>query len=186
MTDLENKSKDLYKDFLEGNKEAFNEIMRLYRIPLINFITGYVHNVEVAEDLAQDTFLYILIKKDEYDFKYTLKTYLYTIAKCRTINYLKRQRKSTEFKEYYIYEIQDIDFDENIVKEEKNKEVQKALHKLKPQYRTAIYLKDFENFEYKEICKILNINMYQTKMLIYRARKSLKKHLEKEGYKYDE
>jgi hypothetical protein len=28
--------------------------------------------------------------------------------------------------------------------------------------------------------------MYQTKMLIYRARKSLKKHLEKEGYKYDE
>lgn len=185
MTDIESKSQNLYKEFINGNKNAFNEIIKLYRIPLINFIMGYVHNIEIAEDLAQDTFLYVLIKKNEYDFKYTLKTYLYTIAKSRAINYLKKQKWKSEFKEDYIYEVQDIDFNENIIREENIKEVQKALKKLKQQYRTVIYLKDFENFEYKEICKILNINMYQTKMLIYRARKSLKRHLEKGGYKYD-
>lgn len=185
MSDINSKSQSLYKKFLDGDKNSFNEIMKLYRVSLINFIMGYVHNVEIAEDLAQDTFLYVLIKKNEYDFKYTLKTYLYTIAKCRAINYLKRQRRKVDFNEDYIYEIQDIDFNENIIREENIKEVQKALKKLKQQYRTVIYLKDFENFEYKEICKILNINMYQTKMLIYRARKSLKKYLEKGGYEYD-
>ena len=43
-------------------------------------------------------------------------------------------------------------------------------------------LKDIEEFSYKEICKILNKNMSQVKVLIHRARKSLAKTLRKEGW----
>ena len=58
----------------------------------------------------------------------------------------------------------------------------KAIKKLKYDYQVVIYLKDFQNFQYKEICKILNKTLPQTKMLIHRARKSLKKVLKKEGF----
>lgn len=180
----ENKDEELYKLFLSGNKNAFNEIAVKYQNRLINFIFAYVHNLEVAEDLAQDTFLYLIVNKTEYDFKYTLKTYLYTIAKCRAINYLRRQRKRIEFSEVFLDEIEE-DFDRNILKEDNIKIVRKCVKSLKQEYKIAIYLRDFQNFEYKEICKILNKDMYKVKSLIHRARKTLKKKIEKEGYKYE-
>ena len=95
---------ELYKEFLNGKEEAFNNIIRKYRKPLISFIMRFIKNIEVAEDIAQDTFVYVLINKTEYDFKYSLKTYLYTIAKCRAINYLKRERKVVSYDEAYMRE----------------------------------------------------------------------------------
>lgn len=177
---------ELYKDFLSGNKEAFNLIIKRYRKPLIAFIMKYVKNIEVSEDLAQDTFLYMLINKKEYDFKYTLKTYLYTIAKSRSINYLKKQNKKVMFDESYIVDL-DIEhnennIDDNLIKKEEYKSLYNNIKKLKNEYQIAIYLADFQEFKYKEISKILNKTMPQTKMLIYRARKSLKKLLRKENY----
>lgn len=176
---------ELYKNFLKGDNESFNKIILIYQNTLVNFILGYVHNIEVAQDLAQDTFVYVLINKKEYDFKYSLKTYLYTIAKCRAINYLKRQRKKVEFKEFYINEIEVNDFDINIIKDNNIEVVRKCIRKLKQEYQVVIFLKYFQNFQYKEIAKILNKTLAQIKMLIYRAKKSLKKNLEKEGFKYE-
>lgn len=181
ITDIE-----LYKMFLSGDKEAFNRIALKYQKQLIHFILAYVKNKEVAEDLAQDTFLYVLINKKEYDFKYSLKTYLYTIAKCRAINYLKKQKRKIEFDDNYMNEMEEIDFDENIVREKQIRIIRDNMKKLKNEYKVVLYLREFQCFEYKEICKILDKNMYQIKMLIYRARKSLKKKIEKEGYEYDE
>ena len=84
---MENKTDvDLYNSLLNGNNEAFDEIMNRHRNNLILFINKYVHDLEISEDLAQDTFVYVLINRKEYDFKYSLKTYLYTIAKCRASN----------------------------------------------------------------------------------------------------
>ena len=83
----------LYKDFLLGNKEAFNELIIRYRKLLTDFIMYYIKNNDIAEDIAQDSFLYMIINKKEYDFKYSFKTYLYTIAKSRTLNYLKKRKE---------------------------------------------------------------------------------------------
>lgn len=177
---------ELYKDFLNGNKDSFNVIIQRYRKPLIAFIMKYVKNIEVSEDLAQDTFLYMLVNKKEYDFKYTLKTYLYTIAKCRSINYLKKQNKKIVFDESYIVDLDiehtEDDMDNTLIKKEEYQLLYDTLKKLKHEYQIAIYLADFQGFQYKEISKILNKTMPQTKMLIHRARKSLNKLLRKEDY----
>lgn len=174
---------NLYNKFLNGDNNAFNEIVIKYQRSLINFIFGYVHNLEVSKDLAQDTFLYILINKKEYDFKYSLKTYLYLIAKCRCINYLKKESRKVEFKEIDVME--EVDFNENIIKEKNIDMVRSVIKNMKPDYQVAIFLRDFQNFTYKEISRILNKPLPQTKILIYRARKSLKRELEKEGFKYE-
>lgn len=179
---LENKSDiDLYNSFLKGDKESFNEIIKRYRKILINFIWGYVKNLETAEDLAQDTFLYVYINKKEYDFKYTFKTYIFTIAKCRAINWIKREKRNIKFDEKYILP-EEYQIEENLIKEENNESVRIAISKLKQEYRTVIYLKDFQEMQYKEICKILNKTMPQVKVLIYRARKALAKIMKKEDF----
>ena len=76
----------------------------------------------------------------------------------------------------------DDNMDDNLIKKEQYRLLYDNLKKLKQEYQIAIYLVDFQGFEYKEVCKILNKTMPQTKMLIHRARKALNKLLRKEDY----
>lgn len=175
---------ELYLLFLKNDNEAFNMLVKKYRKSLISFIIKYVKNIEIAEDLAQDAFVYMLINKKEYDFKYTFKTYLYTIAKSRAINYLKKEKKKIIFDESYMLNTDIESFEETLdatlIRKEKYEILYKNLKNLKQDYKLAIYLADFQGFKYEEISRILNKTLPQTKMLIHRARKALKKLLKKE------
>lgn len=175
--------KRLYNEFILGNNDAFEQIMNKYRKDLIYFIQRIVKSFDVAEDIAQDVFVYVLINKKEYDFKYTLKTYLYTIGRSRAINYLKKEKRcvSLNLEKQGNYEIDEIMF-----LNERKRNLKESINKLLPQHQLVIYLADIEELPYKEICKIMNKSMVQIKMLIYRARKNLKIILGKESNKYEE
>ena len=176
-TSIENQSDiKLYRDFLNGNNEAFNTLIIKYRKQLVLFIMKYVRSLEVAEDIAQDSFLYMIVNKVDYDFKYSFKTYIYTIAKSRTMNYLKNNSKvifmSDTPQDNYN---KSVDIEEEYIRKEKNENLQKAIRKLQKEYQVVIYLYDFQGFKYKEISEILNQSMSKTKMMIHRAKKKFVK-----------
>ncbi len=182
-TSIENQSDiKLYRDFLNGNNEAFNTLIIKYRKQLVLFIMKYVRSLEVAEDIAQDSFLYMIVNKVDYDFKYSFKTYIYTIAKSRTMNYLKNNSKvifmSDTPQDNYN---KSVDIEEEYIRKEKNENLQKAIRKLQKEYQVVIYLYDFQGFKYKEISEILNQSMSKTKMMIHRAKKKLEKILKEEN-----
>lgn len=173
----------LYKEFLMGNKKAFDELMDKHRNNLICFIRGYVKSIDIAEDLAQDVFVYVLINKKEYDFKYSMKTYLYTIARSRALNYLKREKRIISLEEHidYLANKEYIDqIEEFVFANDNKKQIQKAIKKLNSNQQRVIFLADIEELSYKEICKITGKTLPQIKMTIHRARKNLKEILEKE------
>ncbi len=177
---------ELYKEFLLGNKDAFDELMDRHRKNLICFINSYVKDIETAEDLAQDVFVYILINKKEYDYKCKMKTYLYTIAKCRALNFLKRKRKIMFLNENEINQnTYANEIEEEVFKGETKQKIFSAIKELKEDYQRAIFLADIEELPYSEIGKIINKTLPQTKMVIYRARKNLKKILGKEYKNYE-
>lgn len=174
--------KILYENFLNGNKEAFDILMDKYRLNLIYFINRFLNDVEASEDLAQDVFVYILINRKEYDFKYSMKTYLYTIAKSRTLNYLERRKKIVPIDDNYISNIEDTyleEAEEAIYAEGRNKELYNAMKNLNRSQQIVIYLADIEELSYKDISKILGKSVPQVKMTLYRARKKLKAILKK-------
>jgi len=171
----------LYKEFLTGNMESFDKLVDKYRNTIVAFINTYVKQYDVAEDLAQDVFVYVLINKKEYDFKYSMKTYFYTIARCRSINYLKRKKKTVYIEESFIHDIGRNQTEEQFLVDEERKTINKAIEKLKSnQQKKIVYLVDIEEMSYKEAARILDISLPQVKMTLHRARKSLKKILEKE------
>ena len=59
--------KKLYKRFLNGDNESFELIINKYMEKIIYFIYKFVKSMDVAEDLAQDVFVYILMNKEKYD-----------------------------------------------------------------------------------------------------------------------
>lgn len=85
----------------------------------------------------------------------------------------KKEKKNlkVEFDERYMTNHTIIDLDESLIKKENIKVMYGVMSKLKTEYETVIYLKDFQGMSYKEICKIMNKTMPQIKVLIHRARK---------------
>lgn len=179
----EKTDKELYHEFLQGNKKSFEEIIIRHKDKIIYFLVRYVKNIDIAEDLAQDVFVYILIHKENYDFNYSLKTYLFTIAKSKALNYLKREKRIIAINENDIYDMQELE--EKVFLNERKNNLKLAMQKLKPEYQNAVYLADIEELSYKEISQILNKTESGVKVLIHRARKSLEKILRGEAGKYE-
>ena len=82
----EETDQELYKQYLTGDEEAFEKLVIRHKNSMMYFISRYTKNIQIAEDISQDVFVYLLINKNQYDLKYSFKTYLYMIAKCRAIN----------------------------------------------------------------------------------------------------
>lgn len=64
---------EAYMRFLSGEMDAFEIIVKELQMPLIHFINRYIGNTSIAEDLAEDVFVEILLHRDRYNFKVKLK-----------------------------------------------------------------------------------------------------------------
>ncbi len=165
--------KELYRNFLNGDENALQEIIKKYKNNLIYFINKYVKNLDTAEDIFQDTIIYILEHKDSYNFNYSFKTYLYLIAKSRALDYLKHEKfieqidDGKEFKDEHSLE-------EKVFAKFEYEELINLIDKLPDDYKMAIYLSQIEGFSYKETAKLMDKTENQVKLLIHRARKKLK------------
>lgn len=178
-----NLDEKLYNDFLDGQKEAFEVLYNKYKKRIEYFIFNIVKDSQKAEDLTQETFIYVIQNKmkENVSFKY----YIYMVAKSRAINYIKKEKRRTEITEEYLYNFtENIEKDvlEFITKEETKKEVIKAIELLDEKYKNAIYLVKIEELSYEETSKILGQTLQNTKNLIHRGKKELRKILLKKGF----
>lgn len=178
MQEFMDEDKILYRKFLEGNENAFEKLILKYKNNLIYFIFKYVKNREIAEDIFQETAIYLMERKDVYDFKFTFKTFLYMIAKSKALNYLRDNKSHLSIqnsKENLIIEeemIEDIIFSQELKAKLRN-----ILSKMKQEYQMVIYLTMIEELSYKETAKIMDKSISQIKNLVHRARKKLKRLL---------
>lgn len=181
----EKNDQELYQLYLENNEQAFNEIVFRYQNLMVYFIARYTKDLSIAEDISQDVFVYLLLNKEQYNFNYSLKTYLYMIAKCRALNYLKKEKKIMAWQGEENKDKEQFDLEEMMEQNEEKIILNQAIKQMKSEYQEVIYLSHFQGFKYREIAQIMGKNIGQVKILINRAKKKLKKILEEEGYFYD-
>ena len=177
-----------YRRFLDGDDKGLAEIVENYKDGLILYLNGYVNNVFIAEELTEDTFFRLIIKKPRYSGKSTFKSWLYAIGRNVAIDFVRHNSKQLntpiEDMENYLSEEQSLE--ESYIKEERKIAIHKALSKLSVDYRTVLWLVFFEGLTNKETAIVLKKNERQVKNLLYRAKQSLKSKLENEGFVYEE
>ncbi len=164
-----------YRRFLDGDESAFDEIMKELFHSLVFFIDRYVHDVHTAEDIAIDAFTDLIVHKHRYNFKVTLKTYLFMIGRSRALDYIKH-RKVIEFVE--ISEAQKLpdekELEEIVLSDERKRVVNTTIAKLPEDMRVVIHLTYFEGLTYDETAKVMKKNRKQVDNLLYRAKKELR------------
>ncbi|MGN0374986.1 MAG: RNA polymerase sigma factor [Butyrivibrio sp.] len=177
-----------YHHFLEGDENAFSEILDMYRDSLIFFINRTVNNLSVAEELAADSFSELLVHPGRYDFSVSLKTYIFTIAHHKTVSYVRRAVKfaMVPIEEAPVKSMEYASFEEEVIKEEQKKILHNALSELPEDYRTVLHLIYFEEMSYAEAGKVMHKNVKQITNLAYRGKNALRVILEKGGFKYEE
>lgn len=175
-----NEDQRLYGDFLEGNQMAFNTLILKYKNNVIYFISRYVKSIDIAEELFQDVILYVLENKEKYNSNYSFKTYLYIIAKSKSLNYLKKYNKQTMVLEEITDTVSEDKLLDIIFSNERKEKISKVISQLKTEYQLVIYLTQIEGLSYNETSRILNKTEKQIKNLVYNAKKSFKKLLIKE------
>ena len=178
-----------YRRFREdGDQSGLVEIIRDYKDGLILYLNSIVGNVHTAEELAEDTFVLLGIKKPKDKGKGSFKTWLYTIGRNVAIDYLRQKSKRMEISTEDCSELtcdeQNLEF--VYIKEERKITLHRALGKLKPEYRQILWLVYFDNFSLKEAAEITLKSVHSVETLVYRARRSLKSQLELEGFVYEE
>ena len=175
--------KKLYNDYLEGQKEAVEFLYSKYKKRIEYFIFNIVKDYHIAEDITQETFIYVMQNKirENISFKY----YIYMVAKSRAINYINTEKRRNEITEkYLINDDGQIEKDvlDIITTEESKKELLESIELLDERYKNAIYLVNIEGLSYEETSKILGETLQNTKNLIHRGKKQLRKILLKKGF----
>ena len=172
-----------YHRFLDGDESAFDEIMKEYFDNLVFFIDRFVHDIHAAEDIAIDAFSDLVVNKHRYNFKVTLKTYLFMLGRSRALNYIKH-RKVIDFVE--LSEAENVPteqetLEEIVLADERKRVVNNALNSLPDDMRVVIHLVYFEDLTYDEAAKVMKKNRKQVDNLLYRAKKELRIILGKDG-----
>ncbi|HPE94985.1 MAG TPA: RNA polymerase sigma factor [Bacillota bacterium] len=180
-------SVSLLKRFRSGDDSALEEIVALYHDGLLYFINGYVHNITVAEDVLSDTFLKLITSIGKFRQDASLKTYLYKIAANRSIDELRRiERHGT----VDLDNIEETPGDEetlehSLISDERSRILHSAMEKLRCDYKRVLFLLYFEGMDVQCAARVLRKSKKQTENLVFRAKRSLKTILERDGYDYE-
>ncbi len=172
-----------YRRFLDGDESAFESIMKELFHGLVFFIDGFVHDTQAAEDIAIDAFSDLIVHRHRYNFKVSLKTYLYMVGRSRGLDYIKH-RKRIEFVELSeTDEAADdrLELEEMVLADERKRRIHAAIAQLPEEMRVAVHLVYFEEMTYDEAAKVMKKNRKQVDNLLYRAKKALRITLEKDG-----
>ena len=175
---------ELIARFQDGDEQAYVELVYRYRDRLITFVFGYFKDIDKAEDLVQDTFLKLYIKKDSYKEIAKFSTWIYTIAgnlaksewrriQLRPISFTKMGSKELEFVPPSV----ETNSEEKAQGHYAAKQIQKAIGKLSLHFRTVIILRDMQGISYEEISKIVGVPLGTVKSRINRARLQLQEPL---------
>jgi RNA polymerase sigma-70 factor, ECF subfamily len=176
----------------QGRDTAFRELIRRYERPVFSLIYRMVRDRELAEDLAQDTFIKVLNHIDRYRPEFKLSSWLFKIANNVAIDHLRRRQLDTvsidgsphaqtadavEATRFDVVDQQESALDEMEARE-LGTSIERAIASLRPEYRSCIMLRHVEDRSYEEIAATLDLPLGTVKTYIHRARHELREALE--------
>lgn len=176
----------------QGREPAFRELIRRYERPVFSLIYRMVRDRELAEDLAQDTFIKVLNNVDRYRPEFKLSSWLFKIANNVAIDHLRKRQLDTismdgsphaqtsdavEATSFDVVVDQESALDE-LEAREMGTSIERAIAGLRPEYRSCIMLRHVEGRSYEEIAATLDLPLGTVKTYIHRARHELRRALE--------
>lgn len=171
-----------YRRFLQGDPNALGELVHLYSDCLTRYAYLFVRNSAAAEDIMEDAFAALVVKRKKLPESVRVKAYLYAVTRNRAIDYLRANKRQslplTDFEEILRAE----DTERAIADRARDRKVYECLNRLPTAYREALYFFYFDGYNVTDIAKLMKKSRKQVYNLLARAKAQLKDILLKEGF----
>ena len=177
--------KDISNDFLLvnqlmiGNHRAFRKLFDTYRNDLYNYSLSMVTSKTYAEEIVQDVFLKVWLKRESLNPELSFKAYLFTITRNKTLKFLKKAANNRKLCEEVFYTSQKItNATERSIRESELEIIKnKALNKLPPKRLLIFEMSRNEGKSYDVIAEELKISPHTVRNQISKALETLRNSL---------
>lgn len=142
----------------EGSEACFHRIYELYMPRLYKFALGMVKSEILADDIVQDTFVYIWENREQIHVDKPFKSYLFTISYHNVIREMRRQVRNPLVGDWLAVKNEYADSmgaDNRLGFDEFVERLQKAKEKLTPRQREIFEMRYEQGLPPAEIIKIL-------------------------------
>lgn len=175
----------------EGNLKAYKTIFNKFSKPIMSYIYQFTHDLTVSEELTQEVFLKVYRVRDSYEPKSKLSTWLWTIAKNTSLDYIKK-KKTVLLDDYKSSEEDSPSMVDSVphtsenaeallINKSSRKKIEECLDSLPFTQKEAVSLRIFSEMGHDEISNMIGKSISSIKSLINRGRKALILCLERVG-----
>jgi RNA polymerase sigma-70 factor (ECF subfamily) len=178
---VEEVDRDLIARTLKGDRDAFEAIVRQYQRRVYGVALRMTRRHEVADDIAQETFVRAYTKLHRFELGRPLAPWLTRIAANLSINYLTRAaRKEQPFTDegtssgLPAARPEGSDPQQRLLSSEFARALDEAVEKLSPEQKAVFILRVHEEMRYEDIAESLDISMGTVMSRLFRARAKLK------------
>ncbi|MCM1009249.1 MAG: sigma-70 family RNA polymerase sigma factor [Fusobacterium sp.] len=134
---------------------------------------------EDNEDLEQEVYIRVLKNADKYEEKGSFKSWVTTIAKNISKDYLKsasykaRENSVSEEDEFVQIADKKITPELRVIKNERQQTIIDAVNSLKPKFREVVLMCEIYGYSYEDCAKKLNCPLGTVKSRLFNAKKEL-------------
>ena len=154
------------KKLIAGSYDAFTSLYDIYAPQLYAFVFSLTESESITNDIVQETFIKVWEKREELREDLSFKSFLFTIARNKTLNEFRRQIRNPVFSDYMSLKmtgsISEEAFEENQIEKNIdfdvfNRRLQQAKKKIAPQQSLIFELNKEQGLSIEEIALKLNI-----------------------------
>lgn len=164
---------------LEGDLDAFGNLVERYQKPVFNVILRMVGNYEDASEIAQQVFLKAFENLPRFGRDRRFFSWIYRIAINESINHLHGRRPLEPIDPEIASPVPGPE--DQAVAAERTEALQRAIAGLKPEYRAAVILRHLLHCSYHEAAEILDVPEKTLKSRLFTARTLLRDALAARG-----
>lgn len=170
---------DLWKLFLEGDKEAFSVFYRHNYRKLYSYGISLGMDSELIDDIIQELFVKLYTRPQLIKDFSTIQAFLYAAVRNAFVNHEKQRKKYLYLDEFENFELPYFVENTQIEDEEELKALKEKIHRiinsLTPRQKEIIYLRFLHQKEYEEIARIMDMSEQAARNLTYRAMEKIRK-----------
>ncbi len=179
--DAESTDGELAKRVAAGDREAAGMLVERYQRQVRRFLGRLVNRADLADDLAQETFVRMLRYADRYDPKYPMRTWLMTIARRLSINAAAKNKRVILGDSFDHNPSPHGSHEADVDRADHNRllanRLQSAMTQLSDPQRQAIVLFHQQDLNVQEVAAVMGVPVGTVKSHLHRGRLAMRKIL---------
>lgn len=184
---VENEDKSYVRRCLQGERQAFEFIVRKYQTPLLNYFFRMIQERELSLEMTQEVFLRAYANLHTYKENFQFSTWLFHIASNLLIDYWRKKKLPLVFLDTQVDDDQHAplqlpDLELSVAEQYERKitmeNLSRAISRLPENLRELFILRHINDFSYEEIARIKNLPVGTVKNRVFQAKELIRALLE--------